>query len=294
MRIAVLGAAGMLGHVIYRTLAPDFTDTFPVVRKSADHYAPYGIFDETKLTDRFDARDPAAVRGLLERLDPDAIVNCIGLTTRKIAACPASDVITINSVLPHWLQEWCVDRGRRLVHFSTDCVFSGRDGPYAEDDLPDAADLYGRSKALGEVAGEGILTIRSSTVGLELEGDTELLEWLRSQRGRRVSGYRRVIYSGVTTRTMATAVKKILATGVPMGGIQQLASEPISKCELLALASEILGLGVEVEPVDAPVSNKVLVPSRFFDDIGIRPSSWREQLAAVARDVERHEGWYRT
>lgn len=291
MKLAILGAAGMLGHTLYQVLAERFPDTWAVVRKPAAHYARYGLFDAERIVDGFEARDAGAVRGVLDRLQPDVVLNAVGLTTRKLGGQRASDVIAVNAVLPHVLKEWGVENGRRLIHFSTDCVFSGAAGPYAEDHPRDAKDLYGQSKALGEVEGEGVLTIRSSIIGLELEGDTELLEWVRKQRGAHIQGYRRVMYSGVTTRTMAEVVRTLLVQGVSFGGIRQLASEPISKYALVTLASELLGVGAVVEPVDHPSSNKVLLPSPFFDAPGLRPASWRDQLAAVAGDVPTHDSW---
>jgi len=291
MKIAVLGAGGMLGHKMYATLAAAFPDTWAVFRKCPAGYASFGIFDPVRSIGGFDARQTENLESFLDQLNADVVVNCVGLTTRKLAGRNESDIIVVNAVLPHRLKEWCIKNGRRLVHFSTDCVFSGDNGPYDEWTSPDADDLYGRSKALGEVAGPGILTIRSSIIGLEIEGRTELLEWFRSQRGGSARGFRNVLYSGVTTATMASVVAELLRRHVQWNGVHQLASAPISKFDLLALANEALDLEVTIAPETEPRSNKTLQPGRFFTDLGIQVPSWSEQLREVAKDAPKYERW---
>lgn len=281
----------MLGHKMVMTLSKTFPDTWAVFRKCPAAYAAFGIFDPAHVVGGFDARRLDGLETFLDGLNADVIVNCIGLTTRKLGAQRDSDIIVVNSVLPQRLREWCMAHGRRLVHFSTDCVFSGDSGPYDELATPDAYDLYGRSKALGEVAGPGVLTIRSSIIGLELEGRTELLEWFRTQRGLSARGFQNVFYSGVTTTTMASIVTELLRRGIQFDGVYQLASEPISKFDLLVLANEILNLNVALAPVAEPRSNKVLRISRYFKDLGIRVPSWREQLQEVAKEASRYERW---
>ena len=291
MRIAILGAGGMLGHKMYLALSKDFRDTLAVFRKCPAHYAPLGLFKSENMRGNFDARNVDGVGTYLDGLRPDVVINCIGLTTRKLGVQRDSDIITVNSVLPHKLSEWCRENGKRLVHFSTDCVFSGKGGPYEDDQLRDAKDLYGQSKAIGEVGGDGILTIRSSIIGLEIEGKTELLEWFVSQRGKKIKGFRHVMYSGVTTNTMSAVVRELLKKNLKFGGIHQLASEPISKFDLLSLANAALKTGATIEAADTPKSNKVLIQSRFFNENGIHAPSWRDQLSEVAREMSQYERW---
>ncbi len=289
MKIAVLGAGGMLGHKIYQYVAREFPETFAVFHKPAKYYRHREIFSEPEMRGGFEARSGDEVRLYLDALKPDVVVNCIGLTTRKLEAQTHSDIIAVNAVLPHILKEWCRGNSARLIHFSTDCVFSGKSGPYDETSAPDAKDLYGRSKGLGEVDGEGFLTIRSSIVGLELEGKSELLEWFLKQRGQRINGFSQVYYSGVTTTTMAKVVCELLKKKIAFSGIRQLASPVISKHDLLMLTNEIFAAGVAITPVDQPVSNKVLKQSSFFNDLGIYPPSWREQLTEVFAELPHYE-----
>lgn len=291
MKIVILGAGGMLGHKMYSVLAKSFPETVAVFRKCPAHYASFGVFNDRSMRGAFDARKVDELDAYLKPLQPDVVINCIGLTTRKLGSQAESDIIVVNSVLPHKLKEWCQANGSRLIHFSTDCVFSGKSGPYSIDSARDAKDLYGQSKALGEVDGPGVLTIRSSIIGLEIEGKTELLEWFLSQRGKDVKGFRNVMYSGVTTKTMAHVVLDLLKKNIAFGGIQQLASEPISKYELLRAANDVFGVGARIEAVDQPVSNKVLIQSSYFTENGIRPQSWRAQLEAVAAERAQYERW---
>lgn len=291
MRIAVLGAGGMLGHKVYEVLRAEYPDTFAVFRKCPAHYSRLPLFDHQHMRGAFDARQFSKFDGYLRSLQPDLVINCIGLTTRKLGEQRESDILVVNSVLPHKLKEWCEANGASLIHFSTDCVFSGKSGPYSQSDLRDAKDLYGQSKALGEVEGVKCLTIRSSIIGLEIEGKTELLEWFLSQKGREVRGFSRVMYSGVTTLTMAQTVLKLLQANTPLSGIQQLASQPISKFDLLSLANEIFGNRCSIRSVETPESNKVLIPSDYFNKNDVHTPSWRQQLQAVADEVVKYERW---
>lgn len=278
---------------MYRTLSRRFPDTFAVFRKCPAHYSAFNIFDPQHMRGNFDARKMDELGEYLAGMNPDVVINCIGLTTRKLAANHESEIIAVNALLPHKLKEWCLESGKKLIHFSTDCVFSGKSGPYKDDHFKDAKDLYGQSKALGEVGGDGILTIRSSIIGLELEGKTELLEWFVAQKGKSIKGFRNVMYSGVTTNFMSEVVLRLLHNDSGFGGVHQLASEPISKFELLTIANKLFKTGAEIEALDEPHSNKVLVQSAFFNDLGIHPPTWRDQLKELSQEINQYERWGR-
>src|SRR5688572_14501723 len=181
MNILILGGSGMLGHKAWQTLKEGF-ETFATVRGSASDYRQFGIIDESRLVDGVAAEDLESVKRAVMTTRPDVILNCIGIVKQDKAAKDPLMSITVNSLFPHRLANMARDAGARLIHLSTDCVFSGRDGNYAEDDLPDPPDLYGRSKLLGEVDGDGCLTIRTSMIGRELRGSHGLIEWFLSQR----------------------------------------------------------------------------------------------------------------
>jgi len=193
--------------------------------------------------------------------------------------------IEINALLPHRLRDLCLEVGARLIHFSTDCVFSGRTGGYRETDQPDAVDLYGRSKLLGEVHEAPGLTVRSSIVGLELSRRTGLIEWFLAQRGT-IRGFRRAIYTGVTTAEMARFVARVLAAHHDLHDVWHLASAPISKYDLLvALARRLGRTDVEILPDDDFVCDRSLDGSRLRQVIGYEAPSWDAMLTELADEV---------
>src|SRR5690606_21826409 len=234
MRILILGGAGMLGHQLVAALKADF-EVWATLRGSAPASAPPALFDPRRTIGGIDVLNVDALTGVMATVRPDAVINCIGIIKQLAAAKDPLLSVAINSLLPHRLHRLCRAAGARLIHFSTDCVFSGRKGNYSEEDPSDALDLYGRSKFLGETAGEGALTIRSSIIGHELGTASGLVEWFLSQRGKRVQGYRRAVFSGFTTHEMARIVRRVLTQHPDLSGTLQVSSEPINKYDLLML-----------------------------------------------------------
>src|SRR5688572_10405570 len=216
----------MLGHKMVQTLAAEF-DTWATVRGTASALAEHGLLPAERIAAGVDALQFDTLAAAIDRIGPDAVINCIGIIKQLPTASDPVLNLTINSLLPHRLQRLCQPRGIRVVHFSTDCVFSGRKGGYTEEDPSDALDLYGRTKFLGETSGEGAVTIRSSVIGREVSSASGLVEWFLSQRGREVRGYTRAIYSGFTTREMARIVRSILVDHPRLSGTVQVSSEPI-------------------------------------------------------------------
>src|SRR5207253_2340396 len=147
--------------------------------------------------------------------------------------------LSINSLFPHRLARLCHAAKARLIHVSTDCVFSGRKGNYTEADQPDAEDLYGRSKLLGEVQGPGCLTLRTSIIGRELDTRQGLVEWFLSNQGRKVKGYRRAIFSGLTTDALSELIGRIILNHPDLEGLWHVASAPINKFELISLVRDV-------------------------------------------------------
>ena len=197
----------------------------------------------------------------------------------------------VNAQFPPLLARLCGDRGCRLIHISTDCVFSGLRGGYSEDDGPDPMDLYGRSKLLGEVTGEGCLTLRTSMIGRELSGYTGLLEWLISRRGGRVSGFRNAVFSGLATAALSRVIAAVVSDHGDLEGLFHVAGEPISKLELLDRVNRALGLGIGVEPVDEPRLDRSLDGSRFAAATGIAVPSWDSMIAGLATDPTPYDEW---
>lgn len=174
--------------------------------------------------------------------------------------------------------------GVRLIHFSTDCVFSGHRGPYRESDAPDPKDLYGRSKLLGEVDRPGCLTIRTSIVGRELRRGTGLFDWFISQKGGQVHGYRHALYSGLTTGAMADVVQLVLESYRDLSGIWQVSGEAIDKFSLLELVNAVYQLGIRIEPDDTFQCDRRLDSSRFREMIGWAPPTWQSMIETMYAD----------
>jgi dTDP-4-dehydrorhamnose reductase len=225
-----------------------------------------------------------SVIGALAAVRPAAVINCVGLIKQLPSAKSPLPAIGINAHFPHRLARLCQATGARLIHISTDCVFSGRRGRYTEDDPSDAEDLYGRTKFLGEVGGPACLTLRTSIIGRELRGQVALLEWFLQQRGRTVKGYARAIYTGVTTRTLAGVMADLLERHPDLSGLWQVASEPISKYELLQLVNRAFGLGATIERDESFVCDRSLDGSRFRQATGWQPPSWPQMVQELADD----------
>ena len=280
MRILIIGGSGMLGHELWRHLHVRH-DVWVLLRRPAAEFRGYGLFDEARVQ-LADVNDFARVEQVVTMINPQAVLNCVGIIKQMKEAKSPIPSIQINALLPHRLAEMCQSIGARLVHFSTDCVFSGRKGNYIEADPPDAEDLYGRTKLLGEVVGMGAITLRTSIIGRELGTKHSLIDWFLSQNGSAVKGFRRAIYSGFTTTEMARIVELVLSCYPVLNGLWQVSSNPINKYELLCLVREKFGMIVEVTPDDNFVCDRSLDSARFRAATGYLPPSWNSMIAEMA------------
>jgi dTDP-4-dehydrorhamnose reductase len=276
MRVIVLGATGMLGHVLVEQLAPQFE--LHVGVRDVERARRLGVGGEAHAVD---ALEPAAVAALIGRLRPAVVVNAIGLVKQLEEASRPIPAITVNALLPHVLLEAAGAHGARLVHVSTDCVFSGRlpaPRAYREDDTADAEDLYGRTKLLGELTEAPGLTLRTSIIGRELERASGLMEWFAAQQGAALNGFTNAIFSGLTTRALARVIGSVIRDRPGLSGLYQVAAEPISKYDLLVRLRDVLGVECEIRAVDEPRVNRALDGSRFLADTGIAVPSWDQML----------------
>jgi dTDP-4-dehydrorhamnose reductase len=274
VRVLILGGDGMLGRALRAELSLRH-EVHATVRS-----APGG----PGLVPGLDVRDFGAVAAAFVELRPQAVVNAVGVVKQRKEAEDPVLSIEVNALFPHRLARLCSDAGARLVHFGTDCVFSGARGRYREDDLPDPPDLYGRSKLLGET-GAPHLTLRSSIIGLEQGRRQGLVEWFLASRGR-VPGYRRAIWSGLTTPEMARLVDRLLREQPQLAGVWHVAAEPIDKFSLLSRLARALGRDdVVVEPVDEPSCDRSLDGSRFAGATGYRAPGWDEMIDELAQQV---------
>jgi dTDP-4-dehydrorhamnose reductase len=209
---------------------------------------------------------------LFRECRPDVVVNCAGLTKHVPGGSEPLMALTMNALLPHRLAELCSISGVRLIHVSTDCVFSGSKGNYSETDPADAQDVYGKTKHLGEVTTHGLITLRTSTIGHELETRLGLLEWFLAQS--RCKGYRRAVFSGLPTVEFARVVRDVVIPDVSLSGLFHVGAEPIDKERLLRLIAREYDLTTEIEPDDSVIIDRSLDSRRFSAATGYRAADW--------------------
>jgi len=293
MRLLILGGEGMLGHKAFQVLSQRFETyaTFREVNGLWKHFPMYRSADPARLLAGVDALDFHSVVRAMARVRPDVVINCIGIIKQVKEARDPIISLTINSLFPHHLADLCVATGARLFHMSTDCVFSGRKGNYTEDDIPDAEDLYGRTKLLGEVNRPGCLTIRTSIFGRDFLKQSALLEWFLKNRGGQVKGYKNAIYSGFPTQVLARIMADIIEYYPELSGLYHIASQPISKYELLVKIRDAMNLDIAIEPYDDPPCNRSLNAGRFIVATGYHILTWDEMIAELATDPTPYDEW---
>ena len=290
-RILILGGAGTLGHKLWQIIPQKFPNTYVTVRKSKGFYSKTGVFSGDKVIDLLDLRDLPQVEKILNKLKPDIILNCAGVTLRSKEAKDEVSNIAVNALLPNKLAEWCSNNNSRLIHFSTVCVFTGKMGNYDDESIPDAQDLYGRTKILGEVNKPSALVLRSSFIGRELFGGMELLEWFLAQEGKTIKGFRKAIFTGLTTDYLAKVVIDLIEKHPNLSGIYNVSSEIISKYDLLMLAKEAYKLDINIEPEETFECKRDLNGERFNKAIGFKCPSWKELMTEMAADTTPYEEW---
>ncbi|MES2400032.1 MAG: SDR family oxidoreductase [Pseudomonadota bacterium] len=281
MRVLVLGASGMLGSSVFREFdghAPH--EVWGLVRNEAflSYFSPA---QQGRILTGVDVLDGAALRAAFERVRPDVVINCVGLIKQKEHVEDPLVVLPINAMLPHRLALLCAPGNIRLLHISTDCVFSGRKGMYTEDDPSDAEDLYGKSKYIGELHDAAhAVTLRTSIVGRELNSSRALADWFLAQQAA-VHGFRRSIFSGMTAIELARVMRDVVLPDVSLHGLYHVSSEPISKFDLLNLVAAQYGKAIDVLPDDALVIDRSLDSSRFRQATGYRAPSWESMVRAM-------------
>lgn len=289
MHVLILGATGMLGHMACRVFAQRH-EVYAAYRAPGLHPLHDGLSGRVHWLPGLDATDLERVGNIIREISPNWVINGVGLIKQKDPGDRDTEAITLNALLPPRLAECCGASGSRLLHFSTDCVFSGARGGYSEADEPDPKDLYGRTKLRGEV-GAPHLTVRTSLIGRQLRGSEGLLEWFLAQRGRTIRGYANAIFTGLTTRALCTLLEHALRRRPDLAGLYHIASDPISKCDLLSRLNARLGLGIRIERDESFRCDRSLVGTRFARDTELLIPSWDEMLDQLTSEVEAYEQW---
>ena len=282
MRILILGGSGMLGHRLWLNLSQHH-ETWITVRGESTHLPDIPEFPKQFIRTNVDALIFDEVVRALASIQPDLVINCIGLIKQHghLAKDPIFS-ISLNALLPHRISLICRTAKVRMIHISTDCVFSGRKGNYVEADHSDAEDLYGRTKFLGEVAyPPHTITLRTSIIGRELKSRLGLIEWFLSQQGT-INGFKKAIYSGFTTDELSRIILQYVIPHPELIGVYHVSSEPISKYDLLLLARQAFQHDVEILPDETFVCDRSLNSTLFRQAAGYTPPSWSEMITNLA------------
>ncbi len=289
MRILILGGLGMIGHQIYSQLSQEFNQVKVCIRKPASYALKFGLFNPVHVVDNVDLLHARTLEVTLKNVNPDLVINCAGSTLAKTKALLPSEIIELNALFPQKIYEWCMSHSAFLIHFSNDEVFSGREAPYDESSLPDSRTIYGRAKALGEIDGPNCLTIRSSFLGPELENSTELFSKLASNPQQVLAASKNHFYCGVTTVYLARMVADFIRHGLPLSGLYQVASQPISEFDLLHLFNRQFGWGLKINEIPGNSENhKILSNQKLLQHWPTPPPRWADMLFELQRAVEQN------
>ncbi len=277
MNVLILGATGMLGYSLFANLNEykqfSVTGTVRNIKGKEIYFSKL----EEKLIHGIDASDIGSIESAMNLAKPDVVINCIGLIKQHEISKQHIAAIKINALLPHQLADLCDKYQARYIHFSTDCVFDGKDGLYRESDLPNATDLYGKSKCLGEVNYGRHLTLRTSIIGHELSSAVSLIDWFLKSTSE-VNGYSNAIFSGLPTCYIAKLLAEKILGDHNLTGLYHLSVEPINKFDLISLVSEIYGKSVKINKSEQLVIDRSLDSTRLRESINFNPPKWRELI----------------
>ncbi len=281
MKVIILGATGMLGNAVFRLLsAKKNLDVWGTIRNPSA-VRNFDTSQQAKLIAHMDVLQQDCLVDLFRKHKPDVVINCVGLIKQFDSASDALAVLPVNAMLPHRLSRMCEAVGARLVHISTDCVFSGSKGAYTETDVSDAYDLYGKSKCIGEVIDSAnTITLRTSIIGHEINSQVSLVDWFLAQQGS-VKGYTKAIFSGLPTVELARVIRDHVLGEPQLSGLYHVSVDPIDKCSLLKLVAATYGKDIQIIE-DAQVKiDRSLDSSKFRGATGYQPPSWKSLIESM-------------
>jgi dTDP-4-dehydrorhamnose reductase len=290
MKVLVIGGSGMLGHKLVQVLKKRF-DVRTTLRSDYEKYADLGIFDAEKTFSGIDVEDFETVENLLDKLKPEVVINAVGIIKQLPSSKNVVKTLSVNSIFPHRIAEALSHFDSRLITISTDCVFDGKKGGYTEEDIPNAVDLYGKSKNLGEVVEGNCLTLRTSIIGRELETGHSLVEWFLGNEWKTIKGFKNAIYSGFPTVVLADIISDLIENQKNLRGLFHVSSEPINKYELLCLIKKEFNLNIEIEPESEFQIDRSLDSTKFRKMTGFAPLDWDEMIKRMANDPTPYNQW---
>ena len=275
MKVIIFGAGGMLGNTLIKTISQDENyEVYGTIRKDINYFEEN---NSVKVFKKISCERINEWREILMQIKPDIVINCIGIVKQlKESNDPQLSIFT-NSLFPHQLHNVCKEIKSKLIHISTDCVFSGRKGQYSENDNPDPSDMYGISKLLGEINGPNSLTIRTSIIGHSINSNHGLIDWFLKQNIK-INGFRKAIFSGLTTLELSKVILKYVLTNKSLNGILHISNVPISKFDLLNLVSRIYKKSIIISPDDNLILDRSLNSRKFIKQTGYIPPSWEKMI----------------
>jgi dTDP-4-dehydrorhamnose reductase len=285
MNILVLGANGLIGSTCYRILSESSDYSVHGTIMNESHKAIFPKNTVKNIITNVNVLDEYSLINTIKELSPNVIINCTGHTKHRTGADKPLKVLPINSLFPHKLVKFSQLIGARVVHLSTDCVFSGKKGLYSEQDHPDAYDLYGISKSLGEIDYPNAITLRTSTIGHETKSTAGLLEWFLSQRNK-CKGFNKAIFSGLPTVTLAKIIRDYVLKDDSLSGLYQIASEPIDKLSLLELISRVYNKKIKIITDSSLEIDRSLRSEKFYRATGYEAPSWDELITEMHKDFK--------
>lgn len=290
IKALVLGGSGMLGHKLVQRLAL-VLDVYTTVRSDIHEYSRLEIVSAEKVFAGIDLKNFDALIEIIEQLSPDVVINAAGVVKQRKTANDSLEPLLINAVLPRRLVTLAERLGFRAILLSTDCVFDGKKGDYAESDPPTAPDLYGVSKYLGEVRSQNCLTIRTSMIGREVSTSQGLVEWFLGHEGGEVAGFTNAIFSGFPTVVLADIIANLILEHPNLNGLYHISSDPISKFDLLQLINRAFDSKVRIQACDEPRIDRSLNSDKFRNETGFRPESWPAMIEYMALDPTPYNEW---
>jgi dTDP-4-dehydrorhamnose reductase len=281
MKVLILGGTGMLGHQIINGCISRNIDWVTTVRNKDLLINKLGPTISDRVIEIDDIKNFKQLREVCLESRVQFIINCIGVVKQSKFASNYIESITVNSLLPHILNEICEEMNAKLIHISTDCVFDGSKGNYCEDDLSDAKDIYGKTKFLGEVNYGNTMTLRTSIIGNEITNNIHgLIDWFLAQKNF-VNGYNYAIFSGVTTNELTKIILEIIIPKYFITGLFQIASEPISKYDLLQIVAKIYNKDIEIKESKDVIIDRSLSPLKFYKLTNYAPPEWDVQISQM-------------
>ncbi|MDF1684622.1 MAG: SDR family oxidoreductase [Legionellaceae bacterium] len=284
MKILVLGATGMLGSTIFQQL---FNHSQHQVWGTIRNSHNLGYFPKNthqNLIKNIDVLEHDALVYAFTQVKPDVVINCVGVIKQLAHANNPLTTLPINAMLPHRLASLCELTSTRLIHVSTDCVFSGNQGMYVEEDVSDATDLYGKSKYIGELHDcPSAITLRTSIIGHEINSNYSLVDWFLSQNND-ISGYDKAIFSGLTTLEFARIIHDFVIPNPELSGLYHVAAQPINKFDLLSVIADVYKKEISIKPDSALVIDRSLNAQRFNQATQYSPPDWTTLITAMHKD----------